>query len=329
MRPSLAAVTIERDSWLLRKHVMKLIVRQLSGLGNQLFQYAAGRYYARQLHQAQVCLAFDPPHKALSHGHPRPFLLSHFAIDAQLRELSSSERLLLFINSHVANSRRLRPVRPIVGAALQHGLRLQLMTETRDQLYRFQPTLPFDARANTIYLLGYWQVHQISESMSADLRREFSFRESPTGKNLDMHRRINSTENAVAVHIRRGDYTLDVEGNVALPMSYYSSAITQMMQNLRTPTFFIFSDDINFARQNVRTDIPTVFVDHNDSSSAHEDLRLMSSCRHHIIANSTFSWWGAWLRSDPDAIVIAPRNWMVGQRPSYDDLFPSNWRLLG
>jgi hypothetical protein len=308
---------------------MKLIVRQLSGLGNQLFQYAAGRYYARQLEQAQVCLAFDPPRKALSHGHPRPFLLSHFAIDAQSRELNSSERLLLFINGHVTNSRRLKPVRPIVGAALQRGLRLQLVTETRDQFYRFQRELPFDARASTIYLSGYWQVHQIPESMSADLRREFAFREAPTGENLDMHRRIRNTANSVAVHIRRGDYTLNVEGNVALPMTYYSSAISQLTQNLHTPTFFIFSDDINFARQNVQTDIPAVFVDHNDSSSAHEDLRLMSSCRHHIIANSTFSWWGAWLRPYSDGIVIAPRNWMVGQRQGYDDLFPSSWRLLG
>jgi hypothetical protein len=165
--------------------------------------------------------------------------------------------------------------------------------------------------------------------MSVDLRREFSFREPPVGKNLEMHRRIENTENSVAVHIRRGDYTLEVEGNVALPMAYYSSAITQLTQYLHNPTFFVFSDDINFARNNLRADIRAVFVDHNDSFSAHEDLRLMSSCRHHIIANSTLSWWGAWLGSYVDRIVIAPRNWMVGQRSRYDDLFPSNWRLLG
>jgi hypothetical protein len=307
---------------------MKMIVRQLSGLGNQMFQYAAGRYYARQL-EAQIALAFDPPHEALSHGHPRPFLLSHFAIDAPFRELNSYERLLLFVNGLVTNSRRLKPVRPMVGSVLQHGLHLQFVTETREQLYRFQPELPFNDRANTIYLVGYWQVHQIPECMSIDLRREFSFREPPTGKNLEMHRRINNTENSVAVHIRRGDYTLDIEGNVALPMTYYSSAITQLRQNLHNPTFFIFSDDIGFARQNAGADVAAVFVDHNDSFSAHEDLRLMSSCRHHIIANSTFSWWGAWLGSRGDGVVIAPRNWMVGQRPCYDDLFPPNWRLLG
>jgi Glycosyl transferase family 11 len=307
---------------------MKLIVRQLSGLGNQLFQYAAGRYYTRQLKGAEVSLAYDPPHKALSHGHPRPFLLSHLAIEAPCRELTSAERRMLFLNAHLTNSRRLKPLRPIVAAALQRSLRIQLLTETREQLYRFQAALPFDERSNTIYLLGYWQVHQIADATSTDLRREFSFREPPAAKNLEMYRRIKNTENSVAVHIRRADYTLAVEGNVALPMTYYSSAIAQLTQSLQNPAFFIFSDDIDFARQNVRADLSAVFVDHNDSSAAHEDLRLMSACRHHIIANSSFSWWGAWLGSAADKIVIAPRNWMVGRRPCYDDLFPSAWRLL-
>ncbi len=305
-----------------------MIVRQLSGLGNQMFQYAAGRYYARQL-KAQIALGFDPPHKTLSHGHPRPFLLSHFAINAPFRELNSYERLLLDVNGLVTNSRRLRPARPMVGSLLLRGLRLQFVTETREQLYRFQPDLPFNYRAGTIYLVGYWQVHQIPECMSIDLRREFSFREPPTGENLEMHRRIKNTDNSVAVHIRRGDYTLDAEGNIALPMTYYTSAVTQLRQDLHNPTFFIFSDDIHFARQNLDADVTAVYVDHNDSFAAHEDLRLMSSCRHHIIANSTFSWWGAWLGSSADGVVIAPRKWMVGQRPCYDDLFPPNWRLLG
>jgi hypothetical protein len=292
-----------------------------------MFQYAAGRYYARQL-EAQVSFAFDPPHRALSHGHPRPFLLSHFSIDAQFRELNRRERLLLLGNNIVISSRRLAPVRPLVGALLQHGFHLQLMTESVQQWYRFQRGLPFNHQANTIYLLGYWQVHQIPESMADDLRREFSFREAPVGKNLEMHRRIKNTENSVAVHIRRGDYTLEAEGNIALPMTYYASAITQLTRELRDPTFFVFSDDIDFARDNLPGDIAAVFVDHNSASSAHEDLRLMSSCRHHIIANSSFSWWGAWLGSGAAGIVIAPRNWMVGRRPQYDDLFPRNWRLL-
>jgi hypothetical protein len=211
---------------------------------------------------------------------------------------------------------------------LRRGLRLQFITETREQQFRFQSSLPFNDRVATIYLLGYWQVQQIPASISEDLRREFRFREAAVDKNLEMQRRIRSAENSVAVHIRRGDYTLAAEGNIALPMTYYSEAFAQLRRTVRDPTLFVFSDDIEFARTNPRMDAPTVFVNHNSASDAHEDMRLMSSCRHHIIANSSFSWWGAWLGTIGDGIVIAPRNWMVGHRHCYDDLFPPNWRLL-
>jgi hypothetical protein len=128
--------------------------------------------------------------------------------------------------------------------------------------------------------------------------------------------------------VRRGDYTLQVEGNVALPINYYARAIAQFKDILGNPTFFVFSDDIEFAKENLGKDISAVFVDHNDPLSAHEDLRLMSSCRHHIIANSTFSWWGAWLNGSDDKIVLAPRHWRVANCPAKNDLMPRSWRLL-
>lgn len=298
---------------------MKIVVCQISGLGNQMFQYAAGQYYARQ-YNAQMRMAVRPPGKALSHGHPRPFLLSHFAISAPCDELSVSERLLL----HTHHPR----LRPVSGALLRQALRVQIVREGTEQLFRFQPALPIGAGIQTVYLVGYWQVHNIADAISAELRREFSFREEPCGKNAELLRMIRNSANPVSIHIRRGDYTLDVEGNVALSMDYYTRAIRRIQESVRTPTFFVFSDDIEFARTNLSRDISAVFVEHNDSFAAHEDLRLMSACRHHIIANSTFSWWGAWLNPRTDKIVIAPRNWMVARRPSYDDIFPPSWQLL-
>jgi Glycosyl transferase family 11 len=302
---------------------MKIIIRQLSGLGNQMFQYAAGRYYAR-LYQAQMRIATDPPHKSMSYGHPRPFLLSHFAIDAPFRELNSFERMLL-----LTDHRRLGRLRPVAASILQHGLRLQIVDERLEKRFCFQPKLSIRDETRLVYLTGYWQVYKIAESIAADLRREFSLRRGPTGKNREMLRAIRSTENSVSLHIRRGDYTLQAEGNVALPMEYYSNAIARLNGSVSRPTFFIFSDDADFARASIARNISAVLVDHNDSLSAHEDLRLMSACRHHIIANSTFSWWGAWLGSAADKTVYAPRNWMVGNRPRYDDLFPPTWQLLG
>jgi hypothetical protein len=303
---------------------MKIIVRQLSGLGNQMFQYAAGLYYARR-YNAEMRMGVDPPQNAVSHGHPRPFLLSHFAISSKHRKLNRLERLLL-----LTEHRRLKPV---AGAFLQDGilqraLHLQIVAESAEQRFRFQPALPISNKARTVYLLGYWQVYNIAERIAIDLKKEFSFREAPTGKNLDMLRLIQSTENSVSLHIRRGDYTLEAEGNIALPMEYYARAIARIKGSVSKPTFFIFSDDMDFAKKNIGCDISAIYIDHNDSFSAHEDLRLMSSCRHHIIANSTFSWWGAWLSPDADKMVFAPREWKVGNCPNDNDLFPPSWQLV-
>jgi Glycosyl transferase family 11 len=303
---------------------MKLVVRQQSGLGNQMFQYAAGLYYAAT-YNAALRMAIDLPKNAISHGSPRPFLLSHFAISAPYRELTKIEELLL-----LTEHRRLKPVggAMLQRTILENGLRLQIIPEGIEHRFRFRAALPIKARTQTIFLVGYWQVHNIADAIASDVRREFAFREAPNGKNLEVLRRIKDARNSVSLHIRRGDYTLDAEGNVALPIDYYSRAIADLKSSLRDPTFFVFSDDIEFARRSLRAELSSVFVDHNDSFSAHEDLRLMSSCRHHIIANSTFSWWAAWLGTDATKIVIAPRRWMVGNCPPINDLFPSAWRLL-
>src|SRR5664279_1524204 len=112
---------------------MKLIVRQISGLGNQMFQYAAGRYYARHCN-AEMSMVIDPPQDAVSHGHPRPFLLSHFAITAPYHYLSVVDRLLL-----LARHPRLQPIAEVSAAILQHGLRVQIITEKVEQRHVFQP----------------------------------------------------------------------------------------------------------------------------------------------------------------------------------------------
>ena len=113
-------------------------------------------------------------------------------------------------------------------------------------------------------------------------------------------RQIERCKTPVSLHVRRGDATIPVEGKVVLQTEYYANAIALIKERFVDPTFFVFSDDIPFVKQNLSLDPRTVFVDHNDTLAAHEDLRLMSSCHHHIIANSTFSWWGAWLNPRPD-----------------------------
>jgi hypothetical protein len=296
---------------------MQMIVRQVSGLGNQLFQYAAGRYYAGR-YGAEMRMATDPEHKAQSYGHPRPFLLSNFSTTAPFRPLSLTDRLILSSNP------RLRPA----AAILSRMLRAQVLREELSQRYTFIRDLSIRSSTRIAYLVGYWQTYPMVEAVAAQLRAELTLREPARGKNLEVLQQIAGSAGPVSLHIRRGDYTLAAEGNIALPVDYYLRASRVIRERMDNPTFFVFSDDIGFAKEHLPREIRGVFIDHNDSFHAHEDLRLMSSCRHHIIANSSLSWWAAWLNPRSDKMVLAPRHWRVGLLGHYPDLLSPDWILI-
>jgi hypothetical protein len=295
---------------------MELVVRQISGLGNQLFQYAAGIFYAQQ-YGASMRVAIDPPQVSFSYGYARPFLLSHFNIPVPLQPLNRQDRLVFTTKPW------LRPA----SHAWRKLHRIQIVRESLEQRYRFQPTLPV-AGAEIVYLFGYWQTWPLVEAVQPQLRRDFSFREPATGKNVEVLQRIRDREYPVSLHIRRGDYTLAAEGNIALPLEYYLKAIDILRQCRDRPTFFVFSDDIPWARAHLPADLSAVFIDHNGDTAAHEDLRLMSACRDHIIANSSFSWWGAWLNPRADKIVVAPKHWLRTPESFFPDLLPTGWILI-
>lgn len=296
---------------------MQIVVRQLSGLGNQLFQYAAGRYYA-QKHGASLRIAVEPPKKGLSHGYPRPVLLSNFSIPERIEEISLPDRLFLSKRSYLQPGL----------SRIKSALRIQVIEEAISQRYTFLQSLPLQDGVETLYLIGYWQAHRVADELAAELRPSLQFNKPASGKNLEVLNKIRACQNPVSLHIRRGDYTLAAEGNIALPIDYYYLAIRSVREHLTSPNFFIFSDDISYAKQNLPAGLNAVFIDHNNDFSSHEDLRLMSSCHHHIIANSTFSWWGAWLNPMEDKIVYAPRQWLLKADTVYPDLIPPAWRLL-
>lgn len=295
---------------------MEIVVRQVSGLGNQLFQYAAGRYYARR-HGAELRILVAGSKESTSHGAPRPFLLPEFCIDVPMEPPSLLDRLLL----------ARRPVLQPVRHTLQRLLRAEFFTEPIEQRYRFLEHLPTDKQVRRLYLSGYWQAHQIVDSIGDELRPSLRFRHPPQGRNLEIAEQIQRSAHPVSLHIRRGDYTLAVEGAIALPIEYYRQAIKMIRERTGRPDFFVFSDDIAFARENL-TDIGATFVDHNNDFSSHEDLRLMSLCHHHIIANSSFSWWGAWLNPRTDKTVVAPRFWHIHSESYFPDLLSPSWTLV-
>ncbi|HET6995265.1 MAG TPA: alpha-1,2-fucosyltransferase, partial [Chitinophagaceae bacterium] len=135
--------------------------------------------------------------------------------------------------------------------------------------------------------------------------------------------------NAVSIHVRRGDYVNDKETNAVhgvCSIDYYREAINRLSGEISEPRFYIFSDDMDWARANLPISPHlAVYVDNNQMAS-HEDLRLMSSCKHHIIANSSFSWWGAWLSDYAGKKVIAPRNWF--RTLENKDIIPNGWITL-
>jgi hypothetical protein len=147
------------------------------------------------------------------------------------------------------------------------------------------------------------------------------------GANLQLGRQIEGHE-AVAVHIRHGDNAGAAAGLGVLPFSYYQTAIRELRRHVHDPHLFVFSDDLDWAKSLIAFDVPTVFVSHNGATTDYEDLRLMSICKHHVLANSTFSWWGAWLGKKPGQIVYAPRRYYQNADRPNPDLYPESWRLL-
>jgi hypothetical protein len=110
-------------------------------------------------------------------------------------------------------------------------------------------------------------------------------------------------------------------------LDYYREAIRHIAERVEQPRFFVFSDDIAWVKDNLIIDFPSHYVDHNHGTESYSDMRLMSLCQHHIIANSSFSWWGAWLNPITDKIVIAPRRWFANQT-DVRDLIPQDWVTL-
>ncbi len=294
---------------------MQIVVRQTSGLGNQLFQYAAGRYLAKKF-GASLRIAHELPHDPAIDRYLRPLMLQKFAITAPIGPVNHFDRLVLSTRTRYALPSRL----------LRKAARVQVIQEAADA-FLFHHAFPVIKGTRMVYLLGYWQAHSIVASVAAELRREFRLRERPGEQSRQMAERIAAAPMPVSVHIRRGDYPTVFGQRAVLSSEYYDAAMARMRAQFPDCSFFIFSDDAAYAREWVAGRVACVIVDHNDAATAHEDLWLMSTCRHHIIANSTFSWWGAWLNPRTDKRVMAPSEWL-GFATAETHIASPDWELI-
>ena len=176
------------------------------------------------------------------------------------------------------------------------------------------------------YLEGYWQSEKYFVDISQIIRCEFQYKVEQDEKNKRLQNLITSS-NAISLHIRRGDYVSDPVINKIhgiCNQSYYVRTINTLVKRVKDPHFFIFSDDMEWVREKFATPFPHTLIE-NNLGKGYEDLRLMSKCQHHIIANSTFSWWAAWLNPNPNKIVLAPKRWFKEENYDDRDLIPNTW----
>lgn len=281
-------------------------VHIIGGLGNQLFQYAAGRALARR-YGLRLKLDTSDFHRYKL----RPFLLPRYSLEYEL------------VNRFEASLLRASKVR--FGKLAWTLLDLRVIDEHQEA---FQAIRIGSARR--VYLRGYWQSEKYFEDCAEIIRRELVPRAAPNDENARMLNRIRGGA-SVCVHVRRGDYVANPSANAfhgLCGIEYYNAAAEHMTESLGRAVFFIFSDDIKWAKQNLKFPGETHFVSHNSADVPEEDLRLMAACRHHVIANSSLSWWGAWLAKTPEQIVVAPKIWFRGAAKQPEDLIPPGWIRL-
>ena len=265
-----------------------IVVRLRSGLGNQMFQYAFFLQLRKWYGDENVKLDIDTYHWKAHNGRE---LDKVFRIN--LNEVSVPESISLQMAD--------------VGYSLQNRL-LRRLRGKKHQCYKFWKDLSFEDYKHLpkdIYLEGYWPEERYFIEIEKTVRKEFCFPELTDQPNKDILYEINNTC-SIGVHVRRGDYQSHKNTFSMCPAKYYREASSIIKEKKINLHFFIFSDDIKWCKSNLNFEDTTTFVCVNSEKDSYKDMMLMSNCKHQIIANSTFSWWAAWLNANPDKMVIYP-----------------------
>jgi hypothetical protein len=294
-----------------------IVVELCGGLGNQLFQYAAGRTLADRLGTG---LGLDV--RPLLAADSRPYGLGHFNIRATvvpLRDLPPRYRL--------PHGWRWALTRGLVDR-VRAAVRRPALRHLRPVVYQgsaFRDVLA--GVTDDSWLEGYWQSERYFAEGAKRVRDDLTLKRV-TPVTAALQHDIERLACPVAVHVRRGDYAAVASTRAyhgLCGLDYYEAAMARVRQQHPEATFVLFSDDPGWVAANLRA-TPSLLVTANGGGRPHEDLHLMSRCRAHIIANSSFSWWGAWLaRSE---LVIAPRQWFRSPAADGSHVVPDRWLRL-
>lgn len=269
-----------------------IIIKAQGGLGNQMFQYALYKKFENDGKNVKMDIY---PYKAqkMHNG----FELNKI-FNLKINYADSIESFLMIDQNYINELED-------------------------DRFYNFQKDI---LNVNNCYLDGYWLNEKYFKEMRKSILDSYSFKVDDR-ENISMLEKIQSSE-SVSIHVRRGDFLSISDFSNIATIDYYNEALGVMRDKLKNPQFYIFSDDIEWVKENLNID-NCVFINFNRGENSYKDMFLMSKCKHNIIANSTFSWWGAWLNSNPEKIVIRPHKWLHSAKADDDMCTSSNWIRCG
>lgn len=276
-----------------------LTIELKGGLGNQMFQYAAGRSLSfKKNKKLNFDLTFlqDKSSKDIK----RNYLLDKFNIDNNI--LINQEKK---VNKYIK-------------------LIAKFATKFFGEMFYFH--LIF---LSSRYLDGYFQSEKYFKNIEDVIRKEFTLKNEMAESAQGVEREISNSSNSVSLHIRRGDYVADVKTNSyhgICELDYYDRAVKYLKNKFGELNIFVFSDDIVWVRENLK--LENMHFVSKEEIKDYEELILMSRCKNNIVANSSFSWWGAWLNKNKDKIVIAPKKWFQKFNINEKNIVPKTWIRL-
>ena len=276
-----------------------IIIKIKGGLGNQLFQYAVGRALA--LHHRlplKLDLTIFKTYKL------HRYLLDQFAIQA---DIATEDEII-----------KLKGRNNVLFSALRKAGLVKRKSYLKEKRSSY-----FDAsvfKNDDVYLDGYWQNELYFSDIREELLQDLTSISSMSELGVVYMEGIKKS-NSVSLHVRRGNY-LNLKNFNVLDINYYMKAVEYMRKNVEKPTFYIFSDDLEWCKNSLGFLDNCIFVD--STKTEIDDLKLMSFCKHNIIANSSFSWWGAWLNQNCKKTVIAPKGWLLND-PGSSNVILSDW----
>lgn len=294
-----------------------IIARITGGLGNQMFQYAIAKSMAKKNNDTfKLDTTFYPKQSLRKYELDLFNIKENRALNVDIDKLKGKEGLIYKIKNRL----KIKNKKPNSYKADSLLLNSAKYTDAIFEKEIF-------TSVGDIYLDGYWQSEEYFKDIRDDIVKDFA----PKKKTSDeASKHINDIENSnsVSLHVRRGDYVDNTmfkgSGLTVTEIPYYKDAIEFMNSKVKNPKYFIFSDDIAWCKENFDFIENKVFVD--DTKSAIDDMVLMSKCKHNVIANSTFSWWGAWLNENEHKIVVAPKIWYRTNHNLH--LAPKEWVRL-